>query len=76
MHNLNKRALFRTPEEKVKDHSEAIYRGPLMLYTKYQGSSRFSQEDFLRFLNITLFKLDMPRSRAFFILGAKFQHFF
>jgi len=40
----NKRAqrvLGRSPEEKVK----VIYRGPLMLYTKYQGSSRFLQED-------------------------------
>jgi len=40
---LNKRAqraLGRSPEEKVKGHSEAIYRGPLMLYIKYQGSSR------------------------------------
>ena len=24
-----------------KGHSEAIYRGPLILYTKYQGCSRF-----------------------------------
>jgi len=29
------RALGRSPEEKVKGHSEAIYRGPLMLSTKY-----------------------------------------
>jgi len=36
--NVNK---GRSPEEKVKGHSGAIYRGPLMLYTKYQGSSRF-----------------------------------
>jgi len=35
------RALGGSPEEKVKGHSGAIYRGPLMLYTKYQGSSRF-----------------------------------
>jgi len=33
-------ALGRSPEEKVKGHSGAIYRGQLMLYTKYQGSSR------------------------------------
>ena len=36
--NLNKRAqraLGRSPEEKVKGHSKAIYRGPLMLSTKY-----------------------------------------
>ena len=35
---LNKRAqraLGRSPEKKVKGHSEAIYRGPLMLSTKY-----------------------------------------
>ena len=36
----------RSPEEKVKGHSGAIYRGPLMLYTKYQCSSRFLQADF------------------------------
>jgi len=30
-----KRALCRSPEEKVKGHSGAIYRGPLMLSTKY-----------------------------------------
>ena len=29
------RALARSPEEKVKGHSGAIYRGPLMLSTKY-----------------------------------------
>ena len=37
--NLNnkraQRALGRSPEEKVKGHSGAIYRGPLMLSTKY-----------------------------------------
>jgi len=35
---LNKRAqraLGRSPEEKVKGQGEAIYRGPLMLSTKY-----------------------------------------
>ena len=37
-------ALGRSPEEKVKRHSGTIYRGLLMLYTKYQGSSRFLQE--------------------------------
>ena len=42
-------ALGRSPEEKVKGHSRAIYRGPLMLYTNYQGSSRFLQEDFQDF---------------------------
>jgi len=31
--------------EKVKGHSGAIYRRPLMLYTKYQGSSQILQED-------------------------------
>jgi len=34
----------RSPEEKVKGYSAAIYRGTLMLYTKYQGSSRFFQD--------------------------------
>jgi len=29
------RALDRSPEEKVKGHSGAIYKGPLMLSTKY-----------------------------------------
>ena len=35
---LNKRAqraLGRSPEENVKAQGEAIYRGPLMLFTKY-----------------------------------------
>jgi len=35
---LNKRAqraLGRSPEEKVKGQGKAIYRGPLMLSTKY-----------------------------------------
>jgi len=43
------RALGRSPDEKVKFHSGAIYRGPLMLYTKYQGCSRFLQKDFQDF---------------------------
>jgi len=30
-----KRALGRSPDEKVKGHSGAIYRGSLMLSTKY-----------------------------------------
>jgi len=29
------RALGRSPEEKVKGQGKAIYRGPLMLSTKY-----------------------------------------
>jgi len=36
--NYNKRAqraLGRSPEEKVKGQGKAIYRGPLMLSTKY-----------------------------------------
>ena len=36
--NVNKRAqraLGRSPEENVKGQGEAIYRGPLMLSTKY-----------------------------------------
>jgi len=39
------RALGRSPKEKVKGHSGVIYRGPLMWYIKYQGSSRFLQTD-------------------------------
>jgi len=39
----------RSNEEKGKCHSGAIYRGPLMLYTNYLGSSRFLQEDFQDF---------------------------
>ena len=46
---MAQRALGRSPEEKVKGHSGAIYRGPLMLYTKYQGPSRLLQEDFQDF---------------------------
>jgi len=46
---MAQRALGRSPEEKVKGHSGAINRGPLMLYTKYQGSSRFLQADFQDF---------------------------
>jgi len=55
----------RSPEEKVKGHSGAIYRGPLKLYTKYQGSSRFLQKDFQDF-HILLYikKSDMPPGRA------------
>ena len=30
-----KRAMGRSPEEKAKGHSGAIYRGPLTLSTKY-----------------------------------------
>ena len=37
---------FRSPEEKVKCHTGAIYRGPFMFYTKHQGSGRFLQKDF------------------------------
>jgi len=50
--NVNKRvqrALGRSPEKKVKGHSEAINRGPLILFTKDQGSSRFVEEDFQDF---------------------------
>ena len=39
------RALGCSPGKKVKGHSGAIYRGALMLYTKYEGFSRFLQED-------------------------------
>jgi len=39
----------RSNEEKGKCQSGAIYRGPLMLYTNYLGSSRFLQEDFQDF---------------------------
>jgi len=44
---INKRShstLGRSPDEKVKGHSGAIYRGPPMLHTKYQSSSRFLQK--------------------------------
>jgi len=66
--NVNKRAqkaLCRSPEEKVKGHSGANYRGPLILFTKYQGSSRFLEEDFQDFpiFIITLNKSDMPPGR-------------
>ena len=44
MNKSAQRALDRSPKKKVKGHSGAIYRRPLMLYTKYQGSSRFLQE--------------------------------
>jgi len=51
----DKRALDRSPEKLVKGHSGAIYRGPQMVYTKYQGSGRFLQDfqDFpiLRYIN-------------------------
>jgi len=53
--DINKRAhraLGRSPEEMVKGHSGAIYRGPLMLCTKYQGSSRFLQENLLFNVNV------------------------
>jgi len=40
-----KKALGRSPDEKIKGHSGTIYREPLMLYTKYQSSGRFLQED-------------------------------
>jgi len=33
--NRAQRALDRSPEEKVKGHSGAIYRGPIVLSTKY-----------------------------------------
>jgi len=53
------RALGRSPEEKVKVHSWAIYWVPLLvLYTKYESSGpcSFRQEDFwkLHFKNIFL----------------------
>jgi len=52
---MAQRAVGHSPEEKVKGHSGAIYRRPLMLYTKYQGSSWFLQEDFQDFPNLNLF---------------------
>ena len=62
---IGPRPLGRSPEEKVKGHCEVINRGPLMFYTKYQGSSRFLQEDFQDFpLDITLYKSDKPPGRA------------
>jgi len=62
------RALGRSPEEKVKGHSGAIYRGPLMLYTKYQGSSRFLQEDFPILLHINQIS-PPPRQGPILYLG-------
>ena len=44
LHKRAQRVMGRSPEEKVKGYSAAIYRGTLMLYTKYQGSSRFFQD--------------------------------
>jgi len=41
-----------------------------MLYTKYQGSSIFLQEDVLRFTYITLYKSDMPQTGPHSILGS------
>jgi len=58
------RALGRSPEEKVKGHRGAIYRGPLMLYTKYKGSSRFLQEDFLDFPKLLYINQICPPGRA------------
>jgi len=37
------RSLGRSPNEKVRGYSEAIYRGSLMLYTKYQGLVNFDK---------------------------------
>jgi len=61
----------RSLDEKVKRHIGPIYRGPLMLYSKYQGFSRFLPEDFQKFpIIITLYKSDMPPDRAqFFTRG-------
>jgi len=42
-------------------HSGAIYRGPLMLYTKYQGSSTFLQEFFQDFLILLFLNQICPR---------------
>jgi len=53
--------MCRLPEEGVKGHSGAIYTGPPLLFTKYQGSSR---------LYIALYKPDMPQAGPHFILGA------
>jgi len=39
-------ALGRSPEENAKGHFGTIYRGPLMLYTKNQGSSRLNKKIF------------------------------
>ena len=48
-YEINKRAqraLGRSPEEKVKGHSGAIYRVPLMIYTKYESSSVWDKNIF------------------------------
>jgi len=44
---LNKRAhraLGHSPEEKVKGHSGAIYRGPLMLFTNIKALVDFNKK--------------------------------
>jgi len=56
--NINKRAqkaLGRSPEEKVKGHSGAIYKGPLMLSTKYwQRISRWCYTSNIKALGLVV----------------------
>jgi len=69
--NVNKRvqrALGCSPEEKVKGDNGAIYRGPLMLYTKNQGSSRFLQEDYQDFPVLLYINQICPQAGPHFTL--------
>ena len=59
-----------SPEEKVKCQIGAIYRGSLVLYTNYQGSSLFLQEDFQKFLLLLYINQIYPRAGTHFILRA------
>jgi len=56
--NNNKRAqraLGRSPEDKVKGYSGAIYRGPLMLSTKYWNrTSRWCYTSNIKALGLVL----------------------
>ena len=47
-----------------------------MLYTKYQGSSSFLQEDFQDFPIFLYINQICPQVGPHFILGAKFEHSF
>jgi len=63
-------ALGRSPEEKVKGHRGVIYRGPLMLHTKYQGSSRFLLDDFQDFPILFYINQIYLQAEPHFVLGA------
>ena len=66
---MAQRALCCSHEEKANGHSGAIYRGPLMLYTNYQGSSRFL-EDFQDFPILLYINQICPQPGPHFILRA------